>query len=46
MIEDGESVEKLHRELSEALPAQGKRFVVVIDDIDRLAPTRHLRCSA
>ncbi len=42
MIEDGESVEKLHRELSEALSAQGKRFVVVIDDIDRLAPDEAL----
>lgn len=38
MIEDGESVEKLHRELSEALAGQSKRFVVLIDDIDRLAP--------
>ena len=42
MIEDGESVEKLHRELSEALAGQSKRFVVLIDDIDRLAPDEAL----
>lgn len=42
MIEDDESVEKLHRELSEALAAQAKRFVVLIDDIDRLAPDEAL----
>jgi len=42
MIEDGESVEKLHTELSTALAAQSKRFVVVIDDIDRLAPDEAL----
>jgi predicted KAP-like P-loop ATPase len=38
MIEDEESVEKLHKELASALAAQGKRFIVVIDDIDRLSP--------
>lgn len=42
MIEDGESVEKLHKELSEALAEQAKRFVVMIDDIDRLAPDEAL----
>lgn len=42
MIEDDESVEELHRELSEALEAQSKRFVVLIDDIDRLAPDEAL----
>ncbi|MEC3950149.1 KAP family P-loop NTPase fold protein [Sphingobium sp. HWE2-09] len=42
MIEEGESVEKLHRELSEALARQAKRFVVLIDDIDRLAPDEAL----
>ncbi|MDQ0301338.1 KAP family P-loop NTPase fold protein [Ancylobacter polymorphus] len=42
MIEDGESVEKLHRQLSEALAGQSKRFVVLIDDIDRLAPDEAL----
>lgn len=42
MIEDGESVEKLHKELSAALAEQSKRFVVLIDDIDRLAPDEAL----
>lgn len=42
MIEDGESVEKLHEELSNALRDQPKRFVVLIDDIDRLAPDEAL----
>ncbi|QBM75896.1 NTPase [Sphingomonas sp. AAP5] len=42
MIKDGESVEKLHAELATALAAQGKRFVVMIDDIDRLAPDEAL----
>jgi len=42
MIEDGESVEKLHNELSAALAEQEKRFVVLIDDIDRLAPDEAL----
>jgi predicted KAP-like P-loop ATPase len=42
MIEDGESVEKLHNELASALAEQGKRFIVVIDDIDRLAPDEAL----
>lgn len=39
---DGESVEKLHAELAKALAAQDKRFVVLIDDIDRLAPDEAL----
>lgn len=39
---DGESVELLHSELSKALAAQQKRFVVLIDDIDRLAPDEAL----
>jgi predicted KAP-like P-loop ATPase len=38
MIEDSESVEKLHA----ALAKQPKRFVVMIDDIDRLAPDEAL----
>jgi predicted KAP-like P-loop ATPase len=38
LIEDGESIEKLHDQLAEALGQQNKRFVVIIDDIDRLAP--------
>ena len=42
MIEDGESVEKLHGELATALAEQNKRFIVVIDDIDRLSPDEAL----
>jgi predicted KAP-like P-loop ATPase len=42
LIEDGESVEDLHRELATALAGQCKRFVVIIDDIDRLAPDEAL----
>ncbi len=42
MIEDGESVEDLHKQLSTALAGQAKRFVVIIDDIDRLAPDEAL----
>jgi len=42
LIEDGESVEQLHRELATALRDQPKRFVVFIDDIDRLAPDEAL----
>lgn len=42
MIEDGESVEKLHSQLSSALAEQSKRFIVLIDDIDRLAPDEAL----
>jgi predicted KAP-like P-loop ATPase len=38
LIEDEESIEKLHLELAAGLADQKKRFVVVIDDIDRLAP--------
>ncbi len=41
-IKDSESVEKLHRELAAALGNQEKRFVVFIDDIDRLAPDEAL----
>lgn len=42
LIAQDESVEKLHGELSEALLAQKKRFLVVIDDIDRLSPDEAL----
>lgn len=42
LIEDGESVETLHQQLSAALKGQKKRFVVLIDDIDRLAPDEAL----
>jgi predicted KAP-like P-loop ATPase len=38
LITDEESVEKLHQELATGLADQKKRFIVVIDDIDRLAP--------
>jgi predicted KAP-like P-loop ATPase len=37
LIQQDESVEKLHRELSKALAEQRQRFLVVIDDIDRLS---------
>lgn len=42
MIEQDESVEALHAELSKALREQTKRFLIVIDDIDRLAPDEAL----
>lgn len=38
LIEDEESVDKLHGELATGLSEQEKRFVVILDDIDRLAP--------
>jgi predicted KAP-like P-loop ATPase len=38
LIQDDESVDKLHSELATGLTKQNKRFVVVLDDIDRLAP--------
>jgi predicted KAP-like P-loop ATPase len=38
LVEDEESVDKLHSELSKGLAEQNKRFVVILDDIDRLAP--------
>lgn len=38
LIEQDESVEKLHEELSKALAEQQRRFLIVIDDIDRLSP--------
>ncbi|HHQ4663587.1 TPA: KAP family P-loop NTPase fold protein, partial [Aeromonas veronii] len=38
LIEQDESVEALHTELSNALREQKKRFLIVIDDIDRLSP--------
>ncbi len=38
LVEDEESVDKLHSELSKGLARQNKRFVVILDDIDRLAP--------
>lgn len=39
---EGETVEKLFRQLSTALAEQNKRFLVVIDDIDRLTPDEAL----
>lgn len=42
MIEQDESVETLHADLSKALREQTKRFLIVIDDIDRLAPDEAL----
>jgi len=41
-IKDDETVEKLHSDLSRALSTQSKRFLVVIDDIDRLSPDEAL----
>ncbi|MGB7911224.1 MAG: P-loop NTPase fold protein [Desulfobaccales bacterium] len=39
---EGESIEKLFERLSEALNKQDKRFLVLIDDIDRLTPKEAL----
>jgi predicted KAP-like P-loop ATPase len=38
LIEEKDTVEKLHAQLVKSLAAQDKRFVIVIDDIDRLVP--------
>ena len=38
LIEQDETVDKLHKELSDALNQSSKRYLVVIDDIDRLTP--------
>ncbi|MGB9989861.1 KAP family P-loop NTPase fold protein [Massilia sp. SM-13] len=42
LIEQDESVETLHADLAKALREQDKRFLIVIDDIDRLAPDEAL----
>lgn len=42
LIKDGDTVEKLHAELTKALAEQKKRFLIVIDDIDRLSPEEAL----
>lgn len=42
LIQQDDTVEKLHAELSKALAEQKKRFLIVIDDIDRLAPDEAL----
>lgn len=39
---EGESIEKLFERLSKALEEQDKRFLVLIDDIDRLTPDEAL----
>lgn len=41
-IKADDTVEKLHAELVKALSEQDKRFLIVIDDIDRLAPDEAL----
>lgn len=42
LIQQEESVEKLHASLSKELAEQPRRFLVVIDDIDRLSPDEAL----
>lgn len=42
LIEDEDSVEALHKQLAHDLRAKGQRFVVVIDDMDRLSPDEAL----
>ena len=42
LIQQDDTVEKLHAELANALAEQKKRFLIVIDDIDRLAPDEAL----
>jgi predicted KAP-like P-loop ATPase len=42
LIPAEDTVEKLHAELTEALNEQNKRFLIVIDDVDRLAPDEAL----
>lgn len=42
LIEQDESVESLHSELSKTLQQQGTRFLIIIDDIDRLSPDEAL----
>lgn len=39
---EGESIEMIFHRLSKALDEQGKRFLVLIDDIDRLTPNEAL----
>jgi predicted KAP-like P-loop ATPase len=40
---EGDSVEKIFNQLSEALSRQDKRFLVIIDDMDRLTPDEALQ---
>jgi predicted KAP-like P-loop ATPase len=42
LIETGDSVEKLRDELADGLRDQKRRFVILIDDIDRLSPDEAL----
>jgi predicted KAP-like P-loop ATPase len=42
LIPQDETVEKLHAELSEALADHQKRFLIIVDDIDRLSPEEAL----
>lgn len=42
LIEQDQGVEELHSELSRLLRDQGRRFLIVIDDIDRLSPEEAL----
>ena len=42
LIQQDDTVEKLHAELATALADQNKRFLIIIDDIDRLAPDEAL----
>ena len=42
LVRPADSVEKLHAELAATLAEQKKRFLIVIDDIDRLAPDEAL----
>src|ERR1700761_1114439 len=42
LIHTEETIEKLHAELTAALGNQKKRFLIVIDDIDRLSPDEAL----
>jgi len=42
LIKQDESVEHLHRELTNALRDQSRKYLIVIDDIDRLSPDEAL----
>ena len=42
LVQQADSVEKLHAELAATLADQKRRFLIVIDDIDRLAPDEAL----
>lgn len=42
LIKQGKTVEKLHSEISNALSDSEKRYLMIIDDIDRLSPDEAL----